>query len=314
MLIAALTFSRPQKTTAVTDMDLMLLKEAAEKSGHKFSIIYASDCFIKLGKKPELSIKDFDYKKIDVLIVRANFLTSNVEFKGSLIRQFELAGVPVVNKSLGVMRAKNKLKTLQLLSQKNIPIPKSYVISQSQNLESIIADIGPFPVIVKTIAGSHGSGVSIVESKRGLKSIVDMIVKNESAIPVMLQEYVKESRGKDIRVFIVGKRIVGAMERVAMQRGEFRSNFHLGGKVYVANMSRKEKDAAFAAIKACNLDIAGVDILRTKTGPKVLEVNANPGLEGITKATGRDIAMEVIRYAAKKVARKNGNKPKIHQK
>ncbi|MBI5254223.1 RimK family alpha-L-glutamate ligase [Candidatus Falkowbacteria bacterium] len=304
MNISVLTFSNQQKLSPVTDMDLTLLREAAEKRGHNFNIIYASDCQIKLARKPSLTIKNFDFKSIDVLITRANFLTANVDFNGSLIRQFELVGVPIVNKSLGVMRAKNKLKTLQILSHKNIPIPKTYMVSQSQNIEDIIADIGPFPVIIKSMAGSHGSGVSIVESKRGLRSIIDMIVRSDAAEPVMVQEYVKESKGKDVRVFIVGKRIVGAMERIASKRGEFRSNFHLGGRVRVATMSRKEKDVAFAAIDACGLDIAGVDLIRTKTGPKVLEVNANPGLEGITKATGRDIAGEIIQYAVRKAARR----------
>jgi ribosomal protein S6--L-glutamate ligase len=304
MKIAVLTFSNSQKLSPVTDMDLTLLREAAEKRGHDFKIIFANDCQIKLARKPQLVIRDFDHKDIDILVVRANFLTANVEFKGSLIRQFELVGVPVVNKSLAVMRAKNKLKTLQILSQKDVPIPKTYIVSQSQLLDDIVADIGPFPIILKSIAGSHGSGVSIVESKRGLKSIVDMVVRNEAAEPVMLQEYVKESSGKDIRVFIVGKRIVGAMERIATRRGEFRSNFHLGGRVRVATMSRKEKDVAFAAIEACGLDFAGVDLIRTKTGPKVLEVNANPGLEGITKATGLDIAGEIIQYAVRKASRR----------
>jgi ribosomal protein S6--L-glutamate ligase len=205
---------------------------------------------------------------------------------------------------MAVMRAKNKLKTLQLLSKQNVPVPKTYIVSETQSLDSIVEDIGPFPVILKAMAGSHGSGVSIIESRRGLKSIIDMLVRNEAAEPVMLQEYIKESSGKDIRVFIVGRRIVGAMERIATRRGEFRSNFHLGGRVRVATMSRTEKDVAFAAIAACKLDFAGVDIIRTKSGPKVLEVNANPGLEGITKATGRDIAGEIIKYAARKAARR----------
>ncbi|MFH0814796.1 MAG: RimK family alpha-L-glutamate ligase [Candidatus Falkowbacteria bacterium] len=304
MNIAVLTFSTPQKSSSITDMDLTLLREAAEKRGHNFNIIYASDCQIKLSRTPGLIVKNLKLKDVDVLITRANFLTANVDFNGSLIRQFELVGVLIVNKSIGVMRAKNKLKTLQILSQKNIPIPKTYMVSQSQNIEDIIADIGPFPVIIKSMIGSHGSGVSIVESKRGLRSIIDMIVRSNEAEPIMVQEYVKESKGKDVRVFIVGKRIVGAMERIASKRGEFRSNFHLGGRIRVATMTRKEKDVAFAAIEACGLDIAGVDLIRTKSGPKVLEVNSNPGLEGITKATGRDIAGEIIQYAVRKAARR----------
>lgn len=192
---------------------------------------------------------------------------------------------------------------MQMLTKNNIPIPKTYILNSSRHIKEISEDIGSFPIIIKSLSGSHGSGVSIVESKRGLKSLLDLLTNSNGSEPIMIQEYIRESSGKDIRVFIVGKRIIGAMERIATKKGEFRSNFHLGGRVRVAEMSRKEKDVAFAAIRACGLDIAGVDILRTKKGPKVLEVNSNPGLEGITQATGRDIAGEIIKYTVQKAKR-----------
>ncbi len=299
MKVHVLTYGRPSSSGTASKKDLELLTSAAQRLGHELEIIYARDCQLRFDKSAEILVRG---KKLDinVLLVRANFLREHVEFRSGLIRQFEYGGMPVINRRLPVLRAKNKLRTMQVMSRSGVPIPKSYFIRSAEYLDEVINDIGSFPVILKTIAGSHGSGVSIIESKRGLKSILEMVIDNEISGPLTVQEYIKESKGKDIRVFIVGRRIVGAMERIATKKGEFRSNFHLGGRVRVAEMSQEEKDASFAAIKACGLEIAGVDLLRTRKGPKVLEVNANPGLEGITKATGRDIAGEMIKYAVNK--------------
>mgnify|MGYP001384138805 CR=1 FL=1 len=299
MKINVLTFGKENNLSPITKKDLELLSQAAEKLGHQINIIYAPECQLKFDKKPEVFVKNKKVK-IDVILNRPNFLHEHLDFRAGLIKQFELAGIKVINNYAATMRAKNKLRTMQMLTKNKIPIPKTYILNSSEHLEEIVKDIGSFPVIIKSLSGSHGSGVSIVESKRGLKSLLDLLTSSGSSEPIMIQEYIKESSGKDIRVFIVGKRIVGAMERIATKKGEFRSNFHLGGRVRVAEMSRKEKDVAFAAINACKLDIAGVDILRTKKGPKVLEVNSNPGLEGITEATGRDIAGEIIKYTVQK--------------
>jgi ribosomal protein S6--L-glutamate ligase len=304
MIIHILTFSNPEKINDLTRGELSFFEESAKKLGHEIKTIFARDCQLKFDQKPGLIIKGTKIKDIKILIVRANFLKSNLEFRHSLIRQFELAKIPLVNSYLPIMKAKNKLRTMQILGQHKIPIPKTYIVTNPEYLDDVITDIGSFPVILKTLAGSHGSGVSIIESKRGLKSIIDMIIKGDDSDPVMVQEYVKESKGTDIRVFIVGKRIVGAMERIATKRGEFRSNFHLGGRVRVAEMSLEEKKMAFKSVAACGLDVAGVDIIRTNSGPKILEVNANPGLEGLTEATGRDIAGEIIKYAVKMAKRK----------
>lgn len=312
MKIHILTFGKEDRLSPVTKKDLELFSVAAEKLGHTTEAIYASDCQLKFDKKPEVFIKNKKVK-IDIILNRPNFLHEHLDFRAGIIKQFELSKIKVINSYNATMRAKNKLRTMQMLTKNKIPIPKTYVLNSSEHLEEISEDIGSFPIILKSLAGSHGSGVSIVESKRGLKSLLDLLSSTNASQPTMIQEYIKESSGKDIRVFIVGKRIIAAMERIATKRGEFRSNFHLGGRVRVAEMSRKEKDVAFAAIKACGLDIAGVDILRTKTGPKVLEVNANPGLEGITEATGRDIAGEIIKYTVQKTKRhlKKQNKKRL---
>ncbi len=295
MKLHVLIFGRPERLSDVSKKDLNLLQVAAENLGHKLEVIYSSDCQLVFGGKPSILIKN---KKLDikVLLVRANFLGANVEFRTAIIKQFQITGIPVVNDHLSVLKAKNKLRTMQSLGKAKVPVPKTYMLASTEYIDDAVEYIGKFPMILKTVTGSHGSGVSIIESKRGLRSIVELVMRNDGPAPLMLQEYVKESKGKDVRVFIVGKRILAAMERIASNRNEFRSNFHLGGRVRVAEMTRKEKDVSFAAVSAIGLDMAGVDIIRTSAGPKVLEVNANPGLEGITLATGRDIAGEIIKH------------------
>lgn len=302
MLIHVLVYGNRNSLSETVKTDLHMLTESAKKLGHTLEVIYSKECQLKFSSKTEILIQNKKPKKINVLLVRANFLNHDLEQQASIIRQFEMAGIPVVNTYRGVINAKNKIHTLQILSQKKISIPKTYMVRSNEWIEDVMKDIGTYPVILKTISGSHGAGVSIIESERGLRSVVQMMT-DSTASPVILQEYVRESRGKDIRVFILGKRIIGAMERIAQRKGEFRSNFKLGGRVRVAELSEAEKRAAFAAVKACGLDMAGVDILRSKSGPKVLEVNCNPGLEGITKATGRDVAGEVIKFAVKAAGR-----------
>jgi ribosomal protein S6--L-glutamate ligase len=311
MIIHVLVFSYTQKLGDNTRANIDLLKAAATKLGHELRIIFDSDCQMKYENGPHLTIKNHEREDIDILLVRPNPAGRNLEFRSLIIKQFELMGIPVINNYLAVMRAKNKMKSIQILSQKKIPLPKTYIVTHSKYIDDVITDLGTFPVILKTVSGSHGQGVSIVESKRGLKSIIEMLTKEKDHDPLIIQEYVRESKGKDVRVFIVGKKIVGAMERIATRRGEFRSNFHLGGRVKIASLSEEEKLIARNAIKACGLDIAGVDIIRTNSGPKVLEVNANPGLEGITLATGRDIAGEIIKFAVKKYKLLKNSKTKL---
>lgn len=302
MKIHVLIYGRAGRLSEVTSTDLRMLQAAALKQGHEVVPVYSRDCQLVFEPKPKILINNKP-EKIKVLLVRANFLGHDIDQHTAIIKQFQMAGVKVINKHFAVERAKNKIRTMQLLGKFGVPVPRTYILSSSDRIDEGVKFVGGFPVILKTVCGSHGSGVSIVESKRGLRSVVELIMRSEGPGQLILQEYVKEAKGKDTRVFIVGKRILAAMERIAKKRGEFRSNFHLGGQVRVAEMNKKEKEVAFAAVKAIGLDMAGVDILRTKNGPKVLEVNANPGLEGITQASGRDIAGEIIKFAVKKAKR-----------
>lgn len=260
-------------------------------------------------KKPVILV-DNKKPKIDFLITRPSFSAKNLPIHASVIRQFELAGIPVFNSYESIVAAKNKIRMLQKLSRKRIPMPKTYAVRSAEYITEIMDDIGPFPVIVKASMGSGGIGVAIAESKRGLRSLIEMLTSDsEDATPLIIQRYIRESSGKDIRVFLVGGKIIAAMERIATKKGEFRSNFLIGGKVRIASLSNQEKRLAEKAAAAMHLDVAGVDIIRSKEGPKILEVNCNPGFKGITNATGVDVAEWIIKYGVKKYGKDNQQEP-----
>lgn len=302
MKIHLLTFSSLNNPEASSYRNYELMKTAAEKRGVQLEVILAKECKLKFNGQPRVLVNG-KTPRINTLLVHASFLGETM-IHSSLIRQFELMGVKVVNGYHGVVQAKNKIGMLQVLNASGVPMPTTYVLRSSEYSEQIAEKIGSFPLILKSVTGSHGIGVSIIESARGLRSIVDMLVENEYSEPIILQEYVRESSGKDIRVIVVGGRVVAAMERIARKKGEFRSNFELGGKVRIAELTQKEKNIAIKATEAFGLDFSGVDILRTKNGPKVLELNSNPGMSGITQATGRDIAGAILEHAMKRYKRK----------
>lgn len=281
---------------------LQLLEEAAIKRGHTLTVISTEDCTFGFGKKPFVLVNN-KKPKMKILLTQPSFLTKNVEVHASLIRQFELSGIRCINSYHSIIKAKNKIRMSQKLSKYGIPMPKTYIVHSSTHLSEVMDKIGSFPVILKSVVGSLGIGVAIVESKQGLKSVVEMMLADEHSTPLIIQGYVRESRGKDIRVFVVGGKIIAAMERIARKRDEFRSNFSLGGKVKVASLSVREKRLALKAAEALDLEIAGVDIIRSNEGPKILEVNSNPGMKGITQATGIDVAGAVIEYVVKKMKR-----------
>lgn len=298
--IGILSFARSGKRASISDI---MLKKTAQFMGHQVRIFRnARFQFAFAAGKPTLFYKDEIFAAPDVMIIRP-YVFSNVDHEISTVKHLQLLDIPVVNHYLPIVRAKNKVRTLQILSHQGIPIPKTVVIHSLEYLDSAITKIGQFPLIMKTPLGSQGMGVSIVESKRSLLSMLDLIKMNFRHNQIIIQEYVKEAKGKDIRVFIVGGRIIAAMERKA-HRGEFRSNFHRGGSIALADISEEETKMAILAVSAIGLDIAGVDIIRTAEGSKVLEVNSNPGLEGITKATKIPVAEHIIRFAEKVVKQK----------
>lgn len=295
--IGILSFVPLEKKAAIGEL---MLKRTAKVMGHSARIFRNAHFQLNLDRlaSPVL-YKGGLFQPPDVMIIRAN-LSRDIDLETSTVKHFQLLGIPVVNKYLPIVRAKNKVRTLQILSHEKIPVPKTAVIHNLTYIDSALAHIGSFPVIIKTPRGTQGIGVSIIESSRSLRSMLDFVAGKAQDNQIIIQEYVKEAKGKDIRVFIVGGKIIAAMERKA-RRGEFRSNFHRGGSVSLADLTEEEKNISLKSVRAIGLDIAGVDIIRTGEGPKILEVNACPGLEGITKATGIDVAGQIIRFAEKMV-------------
>ena len=268
------------------------LKNVAKETGHTARIFRSGRCqLVYDGTARRLLYDGKPFPRYDVIITRPSVLR-DVDLNISIIKQMEMMGIPVFNRYNPIIKAKNKLKSMQLMDHYNIPIPKTIIIRSSKFLDLAVEAVGGVPVILKTPFGSYGVGVTLVESKRGLKSVLDW----ENTNMYMIQEFVKYSRGKDIRVFVVGGKVVGTMMRSA-RRGEFRSNIELGGKGSPVEITEEEKEISLRAVQALDLEYAGVDILRSKSGPVVLEVNSNPGFKALEVSTGVDIAGSIVEFA-----------------
>lgn len=298
--IGVLTFSQLRPRAPFDDL---MLKRAILDRGHSGRIYFTKhfQCTFEANALA-LLYKSRKFTPPDVIIMRPNILM-DIDLQLSIAKQIQLMGIPTVNHYLPIVRAKNKIRTLQILSHEGLPVPRTVVVTNVQYLDRAIEQIGKFPLIMKLAQGSFGSGVSILESRRSLRSMLDLVIAAHAgrSSHILIQEYVKEAKGKDIRVFIVGGKIVAAMERKA-RRGEFRANFQQGGSVSITDLSDEEKQISLRAAKVIGLDVAGVDIIRTVAGPKILEVNSNPGLEGITSATQISVADFIVQFA-EKVAR-----------
>ncbi len=298
MKIGILSFRSLSRKAAKEELRL---KAAAEKLGHKAQIFRASKCQLTYdGYGERVFYNKKKFPKIDILIPRASILT-NVDIRLSVVKQFQLMGVPVVNDYVSIAKAKNKLRTLQILHALGIPTLRTVVVENYSALNEAIDRVGGAPVILKDPFGSYGSGVIIAESKRAARSVLDAIWVGGNSNMIMVQEYIAESEGRDTRVFVVGDKVVAGMERSA-QAEEFRSNVELGGITSAVEVSDKYAQIAIASAKALGLEVAGVDIIETKRGPAVLEVNANPGFKALEEITGIDVATPIIEHAIAKVA------------
>ena len=289
MKIGILSFRALSKKAPVEDL---CLRRAALLMGHTARILRSGKFQLVYDRTARrLMYNGKLFPKFDVIITRPTVLR-DVDLNVSIIKQMEMMGIPVFNRYDSIIKAKNKLKTLQIFDHYNIPIPKTCIIRSPNYIDFATEVVGGMPVIVKSPFGSYGAGVTIVESKRALKSMLDW----ENSNMYMIQEFVKYSRGKDIRVFVVGGKVVGTMMRSA-RRGEFRSNIELGGKGTPVEITDEEKEISLKAVQALDLDYGGVDILRSKEGPVVLEVNSNPGFKALEAATGANIAKAMIEFA-----------------
>lgn len=271
------------------------LVEEGEKKGHTIEIIDPLKCDIIIEKeKPTIYYngKYLDY--VDAIIPR---IGASITFYGcALVAQFEMMGVFTTATSEAILQSRDKLKNLQHLSKAGIGMPKTVFSNNTRNVKEVINHAGGVPVIIKLLEGTQGLGVVLAETKNAAESVLEAF--NALNTKVMVQEFVQEAKGADLRALVVDGKVVGAMKRQG-QEGEFRSNLHRGGSARIIKLSHEEAKVATNAAKASKLPVCGVDMLQSERGPLLLEVNSSPGLEGIEKATGANIAKSIIKYIEK---------------
>ncbi|ABE51652.1 30S ribosomal protein S6--L-glutamate ligase [Methanococcoides burtonii] len=271
------------------------LIEAAEERGHEIQVIDVLRAYMNItSHKPSIHYKGEELEGFDVVIPR---IGASVTFYGaSVLRQFEMMGVYPLNESVAITRSRDKLRSLQLLSRKGIGMPVTGYASKPDDIKDVIKMVGGAPLVVKLLEGTQGIGVVLAETQKAAESVIEGFMGVKANI--LVQEYIKEANGADIRCFVIGGKVVASMKRQA-PNGEFRSNLHRGGSAEVIRITPEERSTAVSAAKIMGLNVAGVDLLRSNHGPVVMEVNSSPGLRGIETATGKDIAGMIIEYIEK---------------
>ena len=281
------------------------LVAAALAQGHTAVVIDHLQCNLLLEKgKPGILYRGEPLEGFDAIIPR---IGASVTFYGTaVVRQFEMMKVRTAVDSQAIVRSRDKLRSMQILSRAGVGMPKTAFTNNSEDVPAMISQVGGAPVIIKLLEGTQGLGVVLAESAKAAQSVIEAFHNLKARI--IVQEFIAESKGADLRAFVVDGEVVGAMKRQGKE-GEFRSNLHRGGVGTLVKLTRAEKAAALLATKALGLGVAGVDMLQSKRGPLVLEVNSSPGLEGIEKATGQDIAARIIDYTVALAGKKKA-KPK----
>lgn len=271
------------------------LIEAAEARGHEVTVLDPLRCYMNINaKEPEIHVRGQILQNFDAVIPR---IGASVTFYGTaVLRQFEMMGTYPLNESVAISRSRDKLRSLQLLSRKGIGLPVTGFASKPSDIPDLIEMVGGAPLVIKLLEGTQGIGVVLAETRQAAESVIEAFMGLNANF--MVQEYIKEAGGADIRCFVIGDRVIAAMKRQA-KPGEFRSNLHRGGSATLVKLSPAERATAVKAAKTMGLNVAGVDILRSNHGPLVMEVNSSPGLEGIEMATERDIASQIISFIEK---------------
>lgn len=268
------------------------LVEAAETRGHEVMVLDHLKCVLVIEKgNPHIFYGGKEVVGIDAIIPRIG--TSVTFYGAAVVRQFEQMKVFSSVESQALVRSRDKLRSLQLLAKAGIGMPKTAFASAPKNIDSVLQLVGGAPVVIKLLEGTQGIGVILAETHKSAKSVIESFLALDANI--LVQEFIKEAGGADIRAFIVDGKVVGAMKRQGAP-GEFRSNLHRGGSAQVIELTKEERETAIKAAKKLGLAIAGVDMLQSSRGPLVMEVNSSPGLEGIEGATGLDIAGKIIEY------------------
>lgn len=278
------------------------LKQVAKERGHEVRVIKYKECYASIEQNnPKVSYRGEDLARYDAIIPR---IASNMTRYGTaIVRQLEMQGVYTVSSSIAINRSRDKLRSLQLLAKYGVGIPKTIVSRNSADIDDLLEKLGGTPVIIKLARGTHGNGVVLAETKKAAKSVLQAFyLTNEDGTNILVQEYIKESAGTDIRALVVGGRVVASMQRQSLD-DDFRSNLHKGGTGTKVRLTDEERKMCIKAAKAMGLAIAGVDFMRSERGPLILEVNASPGF-GIEKITGRDVAGRIIDYVEQNAKRK----------
>jgi len=271
------------------------LKEAATKRNHDVQIINPLRCYMNItSHHPAIHYKGDILEGFDAIIPR---IGASITFYGTaVVRQFEMMDVYCLNESVAISRSRDKLRSMQLLARKGIGLPVTGFAHSTKFTGDLINMVGGSPLVVKMLEGTQGIGVVLAETQKTAQSVIEAFRGLKANI--LVQEYIKESNGSDIRCFVIGGKVVASMMRQG-GKGEFRSNIHRGGKASVIRITPEERSTAIRAAKIMGLNVAGVDMLRSNHGPVVMEVNSSPGLEGIEKATGVDVASMVIKFIEK---------------
>lgn len=281
------------------------LREEAKKRGHEVKIIKYPECYVEIQQdRPSVSYRGEDLVDIDAIIPR--ILPGMTTYGTAIVRQFEMMGVYTPARSIAISRSRDKLRSIQLLSKTGIGIPKTVFSRETSDVDDLLDRIGT-PVIIKLASGTQGNGVVLAETRKVARSVVQAFYVNDTAF--LIQEFIAESAGTDIRAFVVGSQVVASMQRQSLD-DDFRSNIHQGGKGTSIKLTEEEKKVALKAAKAMGLAVCGVDLMRSDRGPLVLEVNSCPGLEGIEAVTGRNVAGKIIEYIEIN-AKRNNKKDKV---
>ena len=271
------------------------LKEAGEARGHQVDIIDTLHCYMDItSNRPTVRLEGTQLPKYDAVSPR---IGASISFYGTaVVRQFEMTGSFCVNESVAISRSRDKLRSLQLLSRKGIGLPRTGFANRPDNIKDLIKNVGGAPCVIKLLEGTQGIGVVLADTAKTAEAIVEAFMGLEANI--LIQEFIKEAGGADIRCFVVGDRVVAAMKRQGAE-GEFRSNLHRGGSAELIRLTKEERATAVAAANIMGLNVCGVDLLRAERGPVVMEVNSSPGLEGIETATKKDVADLIFQFIEK---------------
>lgn len=281
------------------------LVEAGEARGHIVDVIDTLHCYMDITKsRPTVRYKGEELPFYDAVIPR---IGASITFYGTaVVRQFEMMGTFCVNESVAISRSRDKLRSLQLLSRKGIGLPRTGFANRPDNIKDLIRNVGGAPLVVKLLEGTQGIGVVLADTNQNAESLIEAFMGLKANI--LVQEYIKEAGGADIRCFVVGGKVVAAMKRQGAD-GEFRSNLHRGGTASLIRLSKEERTTAVNAAKVMGLNVCGVDILQSHNGPVVMEVNSSPGLEGIEAATEKDVAGLIYQFIEQQ-GRPNSTKTK----